>query len=219
MNTAFSPFSASTVVSLTLHAALVVAFLPMQPDVMNATGKGIAIELVSSSYVSNHERTERAASKANTMGPSADQPAGTITATAANGSTVKSSDVEREPNASAVVETQSVDHDTGEKVLTASTDSSAHSSSIAALLHTSISEHKQYPYLAMRQRREGVARVEFVLHPDGAIHGTRLVQSSRTRLLDKAAMDAVKRIEPFELAKDYLDRPEAFQVDVVFNVM
>ena len=70
-----------------------------------------------------------------------------------------------------------------------------------------------------RERSEGVARIVFVLLPDGSIDDTRLVHSSRTRSLDKAAMKAVKSIEPFGRAKDYLDQPEAFQVDVVFNVL
>jgi TonB family protein len=73
--------------------------------------------------------------------------------------------------------------------------------------------------MARRQRREGIARIEFVLHPDGSIGDARLVHSSRTRSLDKAAMKAVKSIEPFRHAKDYLHQPEAFQVDVVFNML
>ena len=73
--------------------------------------------------------------------------------------------------------------------------------------------------MARRQRREGVARVEFVLYPDGSIDDTHLVNSSRTRSLDNAAIKAVKSIEPFLSAKEYLQQPEAFQVDVVFNVL
>ena len=91
--------------------------------------------------------------------------------------------------------------------------------SIIDLLHTKISEHTQYPYLAKRQRREGTARVEFMLYPDGRIDAARLLRSSKTRSLDKAALNAVESIEPFSYASDYLDRPETFQVDVVFNVL
>ena len=94
-----------------------------------------------------------------------------------------------------------------------------HNSSIIELLHTKISEYKQYPYMARRQRREGIARIEFVLHPDGSINDAHLVHSSRTRSLDNAAIKAVESIEPFLDAREYLDQPQAFQVDVVFNVL
>jgi protein TonB len=221
MNIASSPISCSAALSLALHGALAVLLLT-RPDVMPATGKAIAIELVSSSYNSNHERTERAASKtkASSAHPQASaRPVSNKTTMTANSSTRQSSFVEQVSEDVPLYDSASVNHDSADSTLTTSTNSSAHKSSIIELLHSRISEHKQYPYLAIRQRREGVARVEFVLHPDGAINDARLIQSSRTRMLDKAALDAVKRIEPFRLAKDYLEKPEAFQVDVVFNVM
>jgi len=90
--------------------------------------------------------------------------------------------------------------------------------SILALLHDSISNHKEYPYLARRQQREGVATVGFILHPDGSIEDAHLVTSSNADTLDRAALSAVKRIEPFIPAQDYLDRAEAFKIDVVFNL-
>jgi TonB family protein len=90
---------------------------------------------------------------------------------------------------------------------------------LVALLHSHISEHKQYPYLARRQRREGVATVSFVLHPNGEIENTHLVNSSRTALLDRAALSAVEKIEPFEAAHNYLETAETFNIDVVFELM
>jgi len=87
------------------------------------------------------------------------------------------------------------------------------------LLHSRISDKKQYPYFAKRQRREGVATVSFVLHPNGDIENTRLVNSSRTELLDRAALTAVKKIEPFEAAQDYLETAETFNIDVVFELL
>jgi len=87
------------------------------------------------------------------------------------------------------------------------------------LLHASISEKKEYPYLARRQRREGVATVAFLLNPDGTIEHAQLVSSSRTSSLDRAAMSAVKRIEPFSPAQQYLEHAEEFKVDVVFKLL
>lgn len=222
MSAAYTPVTFSTAFSLALHAVLIAVIFLSQPDVMQAAGGGIEIELVSSSYSANQDQAERAASRTNASLPSVPaaepQPRNAMTTETVTRHAQPLA-VEQVTGDVPASETQSIDRDSGDKVITASTRSSAHNATIIELLHSSISRHKQYPYLAIRQRREGVARVEFVLHPDGAINDTRLVQSSRTRMLDKAALDAVKRIEPFRLAKDYLDKPEAFQVDVVFNVM
>lgn len=87
------------------------------------------------------------------------------------------------------------------------------------LLHSRISDKKQYPYFAKRQRREGVATVSFVLHPNGDIEDTRLVNSSRSDMLDRAAITAVEKIEPFEAAQEYLETAETFNIDVVFELL
>ncbi len=90
---------------------------------------------------------------------------------------------------------------------------------ILALLHASISETKQYPYIARRQRREGVATVSFVLHPDGTIADTHLLLSSSADTLDRAALSAVKRIQPFKPATQYLEQAKTFKVDIVFSLL
>jgi protein TonB len=86
-------------------------------------------------------------------------------------------------------------------------------------LHRHISDNKEYPYLARRQRREGIATIAFVLHPDGKIENTHLVTSSRAAALDRAALSAVKKIEPFTVAQDYLEHAEEFQVDIEFDLL
>jgi TonB family protein len=100
-----------------------------------------------------------------------------------------------------------------------STSASSQQHSILELLHARISDNKKYPYIARRQRREGVATIAFVLHPDGKIENAHLLNSSRTRALDRAALSAVRQIEPFSIAQDYLKRSERFQVDVEFNLL
>ena len=90
---------------------------------------------------------------------------------------------------------------------------------LVELLHSRISDKKQYPYFAKRQRREGVATVSFVLHPNGEIEDARLVNSSHTDMLDRAALTAVEKIEPFEAAQDYLETAETFNIDVVFVLL
>jgi len=99
-----------------------------------------------------------------------------------------------------------------------STNASLQQHSILELLHARISNNKEYPYMARRQRREGVATIAFVLHPDGKIENAHLLNSSRTLALDRAALSAVKQIEPFTAAQDYLKQSEKFQVDVEFNL-
>ena len=100
-----------------------------------------------------------------------------------------------------------------------STSASQQKHAILELLHRRISDNKEYPYLARRQRREGVATVAFVLHPDGKIENTHLVTSSRAAALDRAAISAVKHIEPFTVAQEYLDHAEEFQVDIKFDLL
>ena len=221
MNTVFSPITFTTFLSLALHAALLGVVLPAQ-EIVQAAGQGINIELVRSTHVSDQHETERAARKA--VSPSRQQPSNEAqkpdSVIANNKKRVTAPLPETLAQTTVPVSAvESSDDDTGREVIRRSTNASTQAVSIIELLHTKISEHKQYPYLAKRQRREGIARVEFVLHPDGSIDDTRLVLSSRTRMLDKAALEAVRGIEPFIPAKDYLHQPEAFQVDVVFNMI
>ena len=223
METGFRPISVSTAFSLLLHASLAVAVLQSR-DVIQATGRGLEIELVSSSYISQQHETEQAATSAASM-PQQMMPA--QQQERYNENTPAESIEARQDSASATKqlakapapEPESIDNDSGEKTVSRSTNAAMNNSSIIELLHSKISEHKQYPYMARKQRREGVARVEFVLHPDGSIDDAHLVNSSRTRSLDNAAIKAVESIEPFLFAKEYLQQPEAFQVDVVFNVL
>jgi len=222
MDTEIRPISFTTAFSLLLHAALAVAIVLQTQDVMQATGMGVEIELVSSSYVSSQDETEQAAEQSSSR-PQQNKPAEqpqTYSKKTPRDSIEARQDTAMKDRAEVPASvSESIDNDTGEKSVSRSTDTAMHNGSIIELLHNKISEHKQYPYMARRQRREGIARIEFVLHPDGSINDAHLVQSSRTLSLDRAAIKAVKSIEPFLVARDYLDQPEAFQVDVVFHVL
>ena len=221
MNPAIRPISVSTAFSILLHVSMAVAILQTR-DVMQATGNGLEIELVSSITLSNQTETEQASTREASVSEqnrSTEQPQRQNRHALTGSIDANEKPVMQETAKAPGSDSDTLENDSGEQAVSRSTNALMHNSSIIELLHTKISEHKQYPYMARRQRREGVARVEFVLHPDGSIDDARLVHSSRTRSLDKAAMKAVKSIEPFRLAKDYLDQPEAFQVDVVFNVL
>ena len=220
MDSVPSPIVSTTAFSLALHAALLAVALPVN-EAMQATGQGIEIELVSSIHVSNQRETERAASKQT----SASQPAQRDSKSTSDNLVVSKKEKQKrlppETLARAAEPAPVVSNEEGshKQIITRSTNASNQQLSIIELLHTKISEHKRYPYLAKRQRREGTATVEFVLSPDGSIGDTRLVRSSRVRMLDKAALEAIRGIEPFEPASDYLHQPQAFQVDVVFNII
>lgn len=100
-----------------------------------------------------------------------------------------------------------------------STDASQHRQSLVDILHRRISANKDYPYLARRQRREGIAKVSFVLQPSGEIQHASLVRSSDSASLDRAALSAVRGIEPVERAAEYIEQAEAFTIDVVFSLI
>lgn len=89
---------------------------------------------------------------------------------------------------------------------------------LAALLHQAIDRHKRYPQSALRMGREGAARIDFRLGPDGRIDDLNIGHSSGVRALDLAAFRAVQAIAPFADAHRYLDRARRFQVDVVFRI-
>jgi TonB family protein len=222
METGYRPISVSTAFSLLLHASFAVAVLQSR-DVIQATGKGLEIELVSSSYISRQVETEQAANRRATL-PQQNRPDEQSVRNHQNAPAenieAKQEFATKQLAKAPAPDSDSIDNDSGEKTVNRSTNAAMMNSiSIIEMLHSKISEHKQYPYMARRQRREGVARVEFVLHPDGSIDDAHLVNSSRTRSLDNAAIKAVESIEPFLFAKEYLQQPEAFQVDVVFNVL
>ena len=114
---------------------------------------------------------------------------------------------------------QDVHEGDGKESIMQATNASHQRHSILELLHDRISSNKKYPYLAQRQRREGITTVAFVLHPDGTIENTRLLNSSQVATLDRAALSAVRDSEPFIVAKDYLDQSTEFQIDIVFDLL
>ena len=93
-----------------------------------------------------------------------------------------------------------------------------HVDQLSQLVYQEINRKKRYPYLAKRQRREGLVKLSFILHPDGKVTDVSVVESSRFSVLDRAAQKAVKDISPFLLAADYLNYQQAFNVDVDFRL-
>ena len=247
METTAKPIVATTSLSFLLHgvvfAGLLLAFDQVTaPD--GGVGRGVEIELISSVLVADQQETDvphrpemkseaKPDSSSETMTHAEQNKFAENTLTSpVSTHTIPVIDPVTEPVDADVVDQNSAEqqYDIEQKQLSAdesesaadtaqSTNASQQQHAILELLHRRISDNKEYPYLARRQRREGVARVAFVLHPDGKIENTRLVTSSRAAALDRAALLAVKHIEPFTLAQEYLEHAEEFQVDIKFDLL
>lgn len=51
-----------------------------------------------------------------------------------------------------------------------------------------------YPFTAMRQSRQGIARVSATVRPDGTLENIYVAQSTGDRALDRAALRAVEKL-------------------------
>ena len=233
MNTASAPIIATTSLSVLLHgvvfAALLAGYGQTSPN--EAVGQGLEIELISSiTAAEQHEidvpHKQQIAEQKNIEDTVLEKRNKTsqpkVLASLRGDITMlddfdmqRPDDVSHEDNSLVQIDNE---NDSYSSVLQ-STDASHNRHSILELLHSSISNNKKYPYLAQRQRREGITTIAFVLHPDGTIENTRLINSSQTGSLDRAALSAVKGIEPFIVAKEYLDQSEEFRIDVVFDLL
>ncbi|HRK98682.1 MAG TPA: energy transducer TonB [Alphaproteobacteria bacterium] len=85
--------------------------------------------------------------------------------------------------------------------------------SYAARVVSQINAFKFYPKSAIRRHEEGDVVLSFVLERDGAAQDIRIVKTSYSHSLDRAAVDAVKRASPFDVP------PESFRdADLHFTV-
>lgn len=249
MQTTVTPIATSTILSVLLHGIVLVVLLLVYQQTSikeSAAGSGIDVQLISSEHVSTQLEADVARKKSvfeplpdtlaeNTAEPEVEElerHQAVVNQLSSNSSALEhlvpmlqkqDSALEKSTDdpAQAQKNIDDGDNENGNELalITQSTNAASQQHAILALLHESISSNKEYPYIARRQRREGVATVGFVLHPDGSIRNTHLVSSSSAGVLDRAAITAVKRIEPFEQAHDYLERAEEFKIDVVFNLL
>jgi len=65
------------------------------------------------------------------------------------------------------------------------------------LVQRRIETVKQYPKRAQRRNEQGVVKIVFTIGNDGEVVSVNILTSSGSRLLDGAAIDAVKRASPF----------------------
>jgi TonB family protein len=226
MSIVIAPIAATTSLSILLHGTVVAALLALhsQTNLNEAVGKSIEIELVSSFVIADQHETDM--SRKQLLDRSQQEVAEEKVSDVASVDDYDKRETTKvvaalysENRIEVMYQQQRISENDGNVAIVQSTAASQQRHSILELLHSSISNNKKYPYLAKRQGREGVTRVAFVLHPDGSIQNTRLINSSSTITLDQAALSAVKSIEPFVVAQDYLDTSEEFHVDVVFDLL
>ncbi|MCX7304689.1 MAG: TonB family protein [Hyphomicrobiales bacterium] len=76
----------------------------------------------------------------------------------------------------------------------------------------------RYPADAKRQKLRGVAQVSFVISASGGVGSIRLASSSGSPILDKAALEAVRRAAPFPAIPANAGRSSwPFSVPLAFN--
>ena len=93
-----------------------------------------------------------------------------------------------------------------------------HHKELNKLLYHAINKNKNYPISALRLSRQGTVRVSFKLLNNGNINALEIYQSSGFNSLDKAALNAVKQIQPFQPATQYIASVKEFQLDIKFQL-
>lgn len=86
-------------------------------------------------------------------------------------------------------------------------------------IHQAILEQRKYPRQAKRRRAEGIVVVFFELERDGTVSALRILESSGIKLLDKAALDAVRKVGAFTPFPEDVDRETwQFEFPVTFSL-
>jgi len=82
-----------------------------------------------------------------------------------------------------------------------------------------LEKHKNYPWMARRQHREGVVVLKFTIARDGNIAGQGLARSSGHEVLDGAAQETLRKIGRFPPLPAVLGRSQlTIQVPLTFRL-
>ncbi|MBI3595724.1 MAG: energy transducer TonB [Nitrospirae bacterium] len=81
-----------------------------------------------------------------------------------------------------------------------------------------LEQAKRYPWLARIQGQEGTARVQFMINASGEIQEIRLLESSRSKILDEEAVTTVKRLGRFSRLPVSWNEKVRVQVPLVFQL-
>jgi protein TonB len=87
------------------------------------------------------------------------------------------------------------------------------------LLSSQIKRHQKYPLVAQRRKWEGTAEVLLKVSPDGRVTNIALARSTGREILDKEALEMVKRATPLPQAPQALRGQElTVTVPIVFRL-
>jgi protein TonB len=102
--------------------------------------------------------------------------------------------------------------------LVAQSDYDAHNSYME-MVRLRIEKHKIYPSLARVKNIEGKVTIRFMITPQGEIRNVEISKSSRNKILDGAALKAVKDASPFPKPPGHIYQGELFlEVNIVFEL-
>ncbi len=86
------------------------------------------------------------------------------------------------------------------------------------LIRERIDRAKRYPLMARKSGMEGSVAIQFRIAPSGALEESRILRSSGSRALDRAALKALKRASPFATFPDGLEENQVFEVEINFSL-
>jgi TonB family C-terminal domain len=87
------------------------------------------------------------------------------------------------------------------------------------LIQQKIEEAKVYPEKARRNNQEGKVLVEFSILSGGMLKKATIIDSSKRRLLDRAALDTIGRAAPFSPIPTSLKMNEmTIRMPIVFDL-
>ncbi|MCL4502616.1 MAG: energy transducer TonB [Deltaproteobacteria bacterium] len=82
-----------------------------------------------------------------------------------------------------------------------------------------LERHKNYPWMARRQHREGVVVLKFTIGKDGAIADHAIASSSGHEILDSAAQETLRKVGRFPPLPAVLNRSQlTIQVPLTFRL-
>jgi TonB family protein len=81
-----------------------------------------------------------------------------------------------------------------------------------------LEQAKHYPWLARIQGQEGTVRVQFVIDATGEAREIRLLESSRSKILDQEAVETVRRVGRFAHFPVSWNKTIQVQVPLVFQL-
>ncbi len=88
-----------------------------------------------------------------------------------------------------------------------------------SMVRMKIESRKTYPSAAKKQQMQGRVAVRFNIGADGSVSGLEVRHPSRYRLLDDAALEAVKAASPFPRPpRQLFDGPVLVEISIVFEL-